>query len=242
MEIRGTSALVTGASRGLGASLARELAGEGARVVLVARGLEELERTVAEIRAAGGEAHAVAADIGDKHAPHAIAGTAAALVGPVDLLVNNASTLGHVPLRPLLDTDCEALERALEVNVVGPFRLTKLLAGSMALRGRGLVLNVTSDASVAAYAGWGAYGASKAALDHLGRILAIELEGTGVRVVSVDPGEMDTRMHADAIPGADRGSLLDPAVVAKRLVRLVRASEKVDSGARVEAASWEASP
>jgi NAD(P)-dependent dehydrogenase (short-subunit alcohol dehydrogenase family) len=241
MEIRGTSALVTGASRGLGASLARELARQGARVVLVARGADDLERVAAGIRAAGGEAHAIAADVGDKHAPHAIAGAAAALVGPLDLLVNNASTLGHVPLRPLLDTDCEALEQALDVNVVGPFRLTKLLAGSMALRGRGLIVNVSSDAAVAAYPGWGAYGASKAALEHLGRILATELEGSGVRVVSVDPGEMDTRMHADAIPDADRSALLDPDVVARRIVRMVRASDAVDNGARVEAAAWEVS-
>ena len=238
MEIRGSSALVTGGSRGLGAALASALAREGARVVLVARGEEAVERAAAEIRAAGGEAYAVAADVGDKYAPHLIAGAAAALVGPIDLLVNTASTLGHVPLRPLLETDCEALGRALEVNVVGPFRLTKLVAGSMAVRRRGLVLNVTSDASVGAYPGWGAYGASKAALDHLGRILGAELEGTGVRVVTVDPGEMDTRMPAAAVPDADRAALLDPDVVARRLVALVRASDTVGNGARVEATAW----
>jgi short-subunit dehydrogenase len=240
MEVRGTAALVTGASRGLGAALARRLAAEGGRVVLVARGAEELERTVAAIRAAGGEAYGIPADVGDKHAVHAIAGAAAAMVGPVELLVQNASTLGHVPLRPLLDTDCEALESALAVNLVGPFRLAKLLAGPMALRGRGLVLDVTSDASIAAYPGWGAYGVSKAALDHLGRILGAELDGTGVRVLTVDPGEMNTRMHADALPDADAATLLDPDVVAARIVRLIRAADAQASGARVEAASWEA--
>lgn len=240
MELRGTAVLVTGASRGLGAALARRLAAEGARVVLVARGGEELEQVAAGIRAAGGEAHAVAADVGDKRAPHAIAAAAAALVGPVDVLVQCASTLGHVPLRPLLDTDCEALEDALQVNLVGPFRLAKLLAAPMALRGRGVVVDVTSDASVAAYPTWGAYGVSKAGLDHLGRILGAELEGTGVRVVTVDPGEMDTRMHADAIPDADRATLLDPDVVAARIVRLIRAADTVANGARVEASAWEA--
>jgi NAD(P)-dependent dehydrogenase (short-subunit alcohol dehydrogenase family) len=239
MELRGTAALVTGASRGLGAALGRRLAAEGARVVLVARGDEELARVVEDMRKAGGEAHAIAADIGDKHAPHAIAGTAAALVGPVDLLVQAASTLGHVPLRPLLDTDCEALEHALEVNLVGPFRLAKLLAAPMALRGRGLVVNITSDASVAAYPRWGAYSVSKAGLDHLGRILGAELEGTGVRVVTVDPGEMDTAMHADAMPDADRSTLLQPDVVAGRIVRLVRDADSVPNGARVEASAWE---
>jgi short-subunit dehydrogenase len=239
MEVRGAAALVTGASRGLGAAVARRLGAEGARVVLVARGGEELERVAADIRAAGGEAHAVTADVGDKHAPHAIAGAAAALVGPVGLLVQAASTLGHVPLRPLLDTDCEALERALAVNLVGVFRLAKLLVAPMALRGRGLVVHVTSDAAVAAYPTWGAYGVSKAGLDHLGRILGAELEGTGVRVVTVDPGEMDTAMHGDAMPDADRATLLSPDVVAARVVRLVREADAVPNGARVEASAWE---
>jgi len=239
MKLRGAAALVTGASRGLGAAVARRLAAEGARVVLVARGGEELARVVADIRSAGGEAHSIAADVGDKHASHAIAGTAAELVGPVELLVQAASTLGHVPLRPLLDTDCEALELALAVNLVGPFRLAKLLVAPMALRGRGLVVNVTSDAAVAAYPTWGAYGVSKAGLDHLGRILGAELEGTGVRVVTVDPGEMDTAMHADAIREADRSTLLSPDVVAARIVRLIRAADSVPNGGRVEASAWE---
>jgi short-subunit dehydrogenase len=239
MELRGTAALVTGASRGLGAALARRLATQGARVALVARGSDELDAVVEDIRRAGGEAHAIAADVGDKRAPHAIGGTAQALLGPVDLLVQAASTLGNVPLRPLLDTDCEALELALDVNVVGPFRLAKLLAAPMVLRGKGLLVNVTSDASVAAYATWGAYGVSKAALDHLGRILGAELEGTGVKVVTVDPGEMDTVMHAEAIPDANRSALLDPDVVARRIVRLVREADTLANGARLEAAAWD---
>jgi short-subunit dehydrogenase len=238
MELAGSAALVTGASRGLGAALARRLAGEGARVALVARGEAELARVVEDIRAAGGQAHGIPADVGDKRAAHAIAGAAAALVGPVDVLVQAASTLGHVPLRLLLDTDCEALEDALQVNVVGPFRLAKLVAAPMVLRGRGLLVHVTSDASVEPYARWGAYGASKAALDHLGRILGAELEGTGVRVVTVDPGEMRTQMHADAMPEADPSSLLEPEVVAARIVRMMRAAGAVPSGARVQASTW----
>ena len=172
----------------------------------------------------GGEAHAVVADVADKDAAAAIAGQAAALVGPIDLLINNASTLGPVPLRLLLDTDCEDLERALAVNLVGPFRLTKAIAGSMVLRGAGTIVNVSSDAAIEAYERWGAYGASKAALDQLGRVWAAELAGTGVRVFTVDPGEMDTRMHADAIPDADRAELSDPARVAARIVALVAGS------------------
>jgi NAD(P)-dependent dehydrogenase (short-subunit alcohol dehydrogenase family) len=137
-----------------------------------------------------------------------------------------------VPLRLLLDTDCEDLERALAVNLVGPFRLTKALVGSMVLRGRGLIVNVTSDAAVEPYSRWGAYGASKAALDHLGRIWAAELEGSGVRILTVDPGEMNTRMHAEAMPEADPAQLADPAQVAERIVALVQEGQAA-SGARV---------
>src|SRR6516225_1132759 len=154
-DLDGINALVTGGSQGLGRALGLALGRAGARVVLVARHAEPLAAVVAEIRAAGGEAHAIAADVADQEAAFKIAGQAAALVGPIDLLVNNASTLGPVPLRLLLDTDCEDLERALAVNLVGPFRLTKALAGSMVLRGSGVVVNISSDAAVEAYERWG---------------------------------------------------------------------------------------
>jgi NAD(P)-dependent dehydrogenase (short-subunit alcohol dehydrogenase family) len=234
--LEGKSALVTGGSQGLGRALGGALATAGARVVLVARHAEPLAAVVAGIRAAGGAAHAVVADVGDTEAAAAIAGQAAALVGPIELLVNNASTLGPVPLRLLLDTDCEDLERALAVNLVGAFRLTKAIAGPMVLRGAGAIVNITSDAATEAYERWGAYGASKAALEQLGRVWAAELAGTGVRLYTVDPGEMDTRMHADAIPDADRAELSDPARVAERIVALLAGSEAADapaSGARV---------
>ena len=237
MDLRGAGVVVTGGSRGLGAALAEALATRGARVVLVARGRDALLRTVEKIRAAGGEAHALAEDVGEKEAVHRIVAAAAALVGPVDLLVHNASTLGPVPLRLLLDTDCEDLERALAVNLVGPFRLTKAIAGAMALRQSGLVVHVSSDAAVNAYARWGAYGVSKAALDHLNRTWAAELEGTGVRFVSVDPGEMDTRMHADAMPEADPKTLTPPASVAARIVALIERAETLPNGARLEVSS-----
>src|SRR3954471_14045982 len=154
--------VVTGGSRGLGRALGQALAAAGARVVLVARARGPLEDAVELIRAGGGEAHGIVADVADRDATYAIAGQAAALVGPIELLVNNASTLGPVPLRLLLDTDCEDLSRALEVNLLGPFRLTKALAGPMVLRGSGTIVNITSDAAVEAYPRWGAYGASKA--------------------------------------------------------------------------------
>jgi NAD(P)-dependent dehydrogenase (short-subunit alcohol dehydrogenase family) len=232
MDLRGKGTIVTGGSRGLGAALGAQLAARGARVVLVARKGGPLEEVLGRIRASHGEAYALAEDIGDKTATHRIAGAAAALVGPIDLLVHNASTLGPTPLRLLLDTDCEDFERALAVNVLGPFRLTKAVAGSMALRGHGIVLHVTSDAAVEAYPHWGAYGASKAALEHSSRTWAAELAAVGVRFVSVDPGEMDTRMHADAVPNADRAALARPDQVARRIVDAVEADALV-SGTRV---------
>jgi NAD(P)-dependent dehydrogenase (short-subunit alcohol dehydrogenase family) len=238
MDIRGSGVIVTGASRGLGAALGEALAQAGARVVLVARQREPLEEIAEAIRRRGGEAHALAADVGVKEDAHRIAGAAAALLGHVSLLVNNASTLGVVPLRPLLDTDCEALEEALAVNVVGPFRLTKIVAGAMALHRRGVIVNVSSDAAVSAYPEWGAYGVSKAALDHLGRIWAVELRERNVQVVNVDPGEMDTQMHAAALPSADRSTLLRPSAVAERILSVVRTAETLPPGARVEASQF----
>ncbi|MGE0453161.1 MAG: SDR family NAD(P)-dependent oxidoreductase [Vicinamibacteria bacterium] len=233
MRIEGLSALVTGGGRGLGAALGRALCRARARVALVARSEDELRRTVEGIRAAGGEAHALPWDLGRECAIHALSGAAAALVGPIDLVVHCASELGPTPLRPLHDTDCEDLERVLAVNVVGPFRLTKALLGSMLLRGSGAIVQVSSDAAVVPYAGWGAYGASKAALDQLGRVWGAELEGTGVRVVSVDPGEMDTAMHAAAMPEADRSALASPEAVAERLLDVVRTIEQAPNGARL---------
>ena len=242
MELKGTGALVTGASQGLGAALSRELARRGARVVLVARGGDALEGAASRIRREGGEAHAIVADVGDKDSIHRIAGAAAALVGPIDVLVNNASTLGPVPLPYLLDTECEDLERVLAVNLVGPFRLTKAVAGSMALRGRGVIVNVTSDASAVGYPRWGAYGVSKAALDQLGRVWAAELEGTGVRVVTIDPGEMNTAMHRAAMPDANAEAFADPEAIAARIVAMIARAESVPNGKRVEIAGGWSSP
>ncbi len=227
MELRGANVLVTGGSRGLGAELGRAFARAGARVVLVARDQVALRRVVHDIVAEGGQAWPLVFDVSHKDATHAIAAAAAALAGPIDVLVHNAGTLGPSPLRLLFDTDCEDVERALAVNVVGPFRLTKAIAGNMVLRGRGLIVHVTSDAAVEAYPQWGAYGLSKAALDHLARTWEVELAGTGVRSIAVDPGEMDTQMHRDAIPDADPATLGAPADVARKIVAALGVTGKL---------------
>jgi NAD(P)-dependent dehydrogenase (short-subunit alcohol dehydrogenase family) len=175
--------------------------------------------------------------VGNKDHVYARAGAAAAAVGDVDLVVHNASSLGPVPLRFLADTACEDLEQALATNVVGPFRLTKALAGPMLLRGRGLVVHISSDAATVGYPRWGAYGASKAAFDQLARVWAAEVEGMGVRFFGIDPGDMDTALHAAAVPDADRSSLARPEAVA-RVVAAMIADDSIPNGARLQASDW----
>ncbi|WP_394837863.1 SDR family oxidoreductase [Pendulispora rubella] len=237
MEWSGRGVLVTGASRGLGEQLARWFAKRGARVGLVARGRDELERVKESIVAEGGTAVAIAADIGDKDATYVLAGTAAELIGPVDLVVHCASALGPLPMPLLLDMACEDLASVLETNLIGPFRLTKALVGPMVLRGAGVVLFISSDAAVNGYPGWGAYGVSKAAQDHLARVWAAELAEAGVQFLSIDPGDMNTKMHADALPDADPATLLDPAVVAARIGTILEQRARIPSGTRLEASS-----
>jgi len=232
--------LITGASRGLGRALFDQLARAGARVVGVARHTEELERGARALRAEGLAAHVLAADVGDLDAIYPLAGASQALVGPVELLVHDASTLGPTPLGPLLDLPCEALLRVLQVNLLGPFRLTRAIVGGMLVRGSGIVASISSDAAVSAYPNWGAYGVSKAALDHLSRSWAAELRGTGVSAISIDPGEMDTDMHRDAMPDADPATLARPGDVARQIIAGLEQLRPEQSGARVSAADWSA--
>ena len=213
--------LITGGSKGLGSALSMELARRGARVVVVARNGRAVAKTVEHIRATGGEAHGIEGDLGSAEDATRIAIEAAARVGPIDVLIHNASTLGPTPLRPLADLEPEEVARVFEVNVLGPFRLSRAVIGSMILRGHGLIVGISSDAAIEAYPGWGPYGASKAGLDHLLKIWAAELGERGVRVVMFDPGEMATDMHRAAIPDADPASLEDPAHVASTIVRVL---------------------
>ncbi len=238
MDIRGTGAVVTGASRGLGKELAKVLAKRGARVVINARSESEIERVAEEIRSSSGEAHAIAGDMGDKKFIHPFAATSAAVVGDIDILIHNASALGPLPMPALLDTQCEDFASVLEVNLIGPLRLTRKIGSNMALRKKGVVVFVSSDAAVSAYPNWGAYGVSKAALDHLARTFAAELADSGVRFFSVDPGEMRTKMHADALPDADPATLADPKDVAEIIVQMIENENRAPNGSRLEVVRW----
>src|SRR5690348_3120249 len=168
-DLSDSRVLITGGTSGLGRALVAELSGRGARVAFVARHRDAVDRTA---RAYAGTV-GITGDVSRKEETHPIAIQALAALGGVDVLINNASSLGPVPLAPLADTECEDVEQALATNLLGPFRLTKTLLGALTAAARdgrpSLVVNISSDAAVTAYENWGAYGASKAALQHLSR-------------------------------------------------------------------------
>jgi NAD(P)-dependent dehydrogenase (short-subunit alcohol dehydrogenase family) len=233
MQLEGKVALITGASRGLGRSLAIAFAREGAALALCARGQKALEQVASEV--AGAPVLAVPADVRSMRDLDRLVALTLDRYQRVDILVNNASELGPTPLPYLADYAPAAFDDLLQVNVVAPFRLTQALIGSMLLRGRGVIINVTSDAAVTGYPGWGAYAVSKAALEGLTRTWAAELAQTGVRIYAVDPGDMDTDMHRAAIPDADPSVLARPDDVARAFVRLVTTEGADLAGQRLEA-------
>ncbi len=188
------TAIVTGASRGLGLELARALAERGWRLVIDARGAADLEAARAQLASAT-DVVAIAGDVAD---PEHRARLVEAAGDTLELLVNNASILGASPLPALGDYPLDVLERVFAVNAIAPLALAQLALARMT---GGAIVNVTSDAAVEAYEGWGGYGASKAALEQLSSVLGAERPD--LRVYAVDPGDMNTRMHQDAFPGED---------------------------------------
>ncbi len=211
-------ALVTGASRGLGRALALALSRAGWSLVIDARDAAALARTADELRAAG--AAALVAAPGDVSDPghRADLVTAVEQLGSLDLVVNNASMLGPSPQPRLADYQLETMRRVYDVNTLAPWALTAALL-PMLRASRGRLVNISSDAAVEAYAGWGGYGSSKAALDQWSAILGAE--EPAVRVYAFDPGDMRTQMHQDAFPDEDISDRPLPETVVPELVHLV---------------------
>jgi len=216
-------AVVTGASRGLGRALARALAEDGYRLVVDARNGDALRTAMAGLPS-GAVVSALAGDITDPAHRADLRRAADALGGP-DLLINNAGTLGPSPLPAISEFPLDELRTAFEVNVLAPLALTQLLLPALRERG-GAVLSITSDAAVEAYAGWGGYGAAKAALEQACNVLAAE--EVAVRVWRVDPGDLRTQMHQDAFPGEDISDRPLPESVVPAFRRLI--SERMPSG------------
>jgi NAD(P)-dependent dehydrogenase (short-subunit alcohol dehydrogenase family) len=211
-------AIITGASRGLGLALARALADRGWALVIDARGAEALKAAQDEL-AEGTRVTAIPGDLAnDQHLAALI--QAAEELGGLDLLVNNASLLGPSPQPRLADYPIEELERVYRVNVFAPLRLIQLALPLLRASG-GRVIDVTSDAGVEGYEGWGGYGSSKAALEQLSNILAAE--HPDLRVYWVDPGDMNTQMHQEAYPGEDISDRPPPEDSVPGLLRLIEA-------------------
>jgi len=212
-----STALITGASAGLGRALARALAGQGWRLVIDARSRGGLER-VADDLGAITDVTAIAGDVTDPWHRDRLVAAVDEHGGRLDLLVNNASTLGPSPLKSLALLSTEDLGAILATNVEAPHALTQRLLPALA-RSRGVLLNISSDAAVEHYEGWGGYAASKAALDHLS--LTVAAENPGLTAYAVDPGDMRTAMHQLAFPGEDIGDRPEPETVVPALLALL---------------------
>ncbi|MBI3974160.1 MAG: SDR family oxidoreductase [Chloroflexi bacterium] len=213
-------ALITGASRGLGLEIARLFARRKMPLVLTARGAEALQAAVDELRELT-DVIGLPGDVSDGAHAERVVRLGRERFGRIDVLVNNASSIGPSPMPALEAYPLDALAEVFRINVVAPLHLTQLVVPSMRARGGGMIVNVTSDAAVQAYPTWGGYGASKAALEHLSRVLAAELEGSGIRIYVVDPGDMNTQMHREAEPGVDLSHLPGPKIAAPAFVHLL---------------------
>ncbi|MCU1676775.1 MAG: short-chain dehydrogenase/reductase [Frankiales bacterium] len=223
-----STAIVTGGSEGLGLAIARALSTDGWTVVVDARDGDRLRRAVRGLDGV----RAVPGDVTDDGHRRALV---EATGGSLDLVVHNASTLGPSPLPSLASVGLDAVADLLATNVVAPLALTQLALPSLRASARPVVVAISSDAAVEAYEGWGAYGVSKAALDHLCRVLAVE--EPAVRVYAFDPGDMRTDMQQRAFPGEDISDRAEPASVVPALLRLV--NERPD-GVRHRAADLRA--
>ena len=243
-KLSGKNILITGASQGLGRQLALELAREGATgLALVARHAESLAEVRDEVREAAPETRVVMieADVSKpRDIERIVAMTLAEFGGHLDVLINNASTIGPSPMPYLLDYRVEDFRNVLDTNLIGPFLLIKSALPAMIERG-GSIINVTSDAGSVGYPGWGAYGISKFGLEGMSQTWAAELEETGVRVNWVDPGNMNTAMHRAAEPEEDPKQWADPKEAIAVFIFLASDESKEVTGKRFQAQEdWKA--
>jgi Dehydrogenases with different specificities (related to short-chain alcohol dehydrogenases) len=243
-KLEGKNILITGASQGLGREMALRFAREGvAGLSIVARHVDELNKVRQEIRqiAFKIEVVAIEADVSKpRDIERTVATTLAQFKGRLDVLVNNASTIGPSPMPSLLDYPVEDFREVLDTNLIGPFLLIKSALPAMIER-RGSIINVTSDAGQVGYPGWGAYGISKFGLEGMSQTWASELEDSGVRVNWVDPGNMNTAMHRAAEPEEDPGEWASPADVTDVFVFLASDESKGVTGKRFQAQEdWKA--
>jgi len=241
-DVKDKVCLITGSSRGLGRALALEFGRHGAKLVINSRpsSAKELSETERQLKDLGAQVLSVGADISLRADVERLAGEALARFGHIDVLINNASALGPTPMPYLIDYPIDDFEQVLRTNMSGPFMLARALVGQMIARKSGSIINISSDAGVVGYATWGAYGVSKAALDHLTRTWATELDGTGVRVNSVDPGDMNTSMKRASDPQGDESEWADPQTVTPIFVYLASDESAQVNGQRFLAQEFKA--
>jgi NAD(P)-dependent dehydrogenase (short-subunit alcohol dehydrogenase family) len=232
--MRNKVVLITGASKGLGRALTLAFAEEGAKLAICSRTAKGLSKVKEEAEALGAEVLAVTADISLTRDVERFVAMTEEAFGQIDILINNASILGPSPMPLLLDYPEEDFVKVLRVNSMSPFLVTRRVIPGMLQRNQGSIINVTSEAGHVGYAGWGAYGISKFAVEGLTETWADELSSTNVRVNMVDPGEMDTEMHQLAVPDCDY-SLAKPEDVVNVFLYLASDKSLGVTGQRFEA-------
>lgn len=237
---KGRVVMITGASKGLGRELALAFAREGAKLAVCARSEAPLRALEQEVRSLGAQVLAIVADVSIASDVERFVAVTESTFGTIDVLINNASILGPSPIPMLLDYPEVDFAEVLRVNTVGPFLVTRRVIAGMLQQDHGAVINITSEAGNVGYAGWGAYGVSKFGLEGLTQTWADELSDTGVRVYMVDPGEMNTGMHALAVPDCDY-ELANPEDLVDVFKYLASDEAKHLHGRRIEAQqfTWE---
>jgi NAD(P)-dependent dehydrogenase (short-subunit alcohol dehydrogenase family) len=243
-SLNGKICLVTGASRGLGRAIAVEYAKQGANLVINSRSSSQsdLEKTELSLREIGVDVISVLADVSIRADVERLAAQALSQFQKVDVLVNNASALGPTPMPYLMDYPLEDFQKVINTNLIGPFQLTRTLIGQMLSHHSGSIINISSDAGVTGYPTWGAYGVSKAALDHMTRTWAAELTDSGVRINSVDPGDMNTAMKRASEPGGNPSQWALPESVTSVFVYLASDEASAVNGERLSAKEFPSNP